>query len=137
MYMGLCPKGSEGATYSMLTTFGNIASTVAGSVGTQFGGIWDVSNATLRNGDVSGLWKLAALTSAIPILPLLMLRLLPRDQKDQLALQKNTERSRAGGVTFLSVLVLSLLLVFTNAFIVLKKASGNEAGGETAAETTI
>ena len=127
MYMCLCPKGSEGATYSMLTTFGNIASTVAGSVGTQLGGVWDVSNETLKRGDVSGLWKLAALTSIVPIFPLFMLELLPKDQKDQVALQKNTERSFVGGVCFLSVLVMSLVLVFVNAFVVLGKANGAAA----------
>lgn len=122
MYVGLCPKGSEGATFSMLTTFGNIASTVAGSIGSQLGGVWDVRNDTLRNGDVSGLWKLALFTSIVPIFPLFLLHLLPNNQKDQMALQKNTYRSKFGGITFLSVLILSLVLVFTNAYNVLRKA---------------
>ncbi|CAM9776430.1 unnamed protein product [Phaeothamnion confervicola] len=34
MYLQLCPDGSEGATYSMLTTMGNIALVCASSIGT-------------------------------------------------------------------------------------------------------
>jgi len=37
MYMSLCPSGSEGATYSMLTTFGNIALVVAMSLSSILG----------------------------------------------------------------------------------------------------
>ena len=124
MYMGLCPKGSEGATYSMLTTFGNIASTVSGSVGSQLGEVWDVSNATLKSGNVTGLWKLALLTSVIPLLPLVLLGLLPKDAKDQEELQRCSDRSKLGGIVFLSVLVLSLVSVFVNAYDVLLNEEG-------------
>ena len=126
MYMGLCPKGSEGATYSMLTTFGNIALTVAGSLGTQLGQIWDVSNTALKNNDLSGLWKLALLTSLVPILPLFLLYLIPANQKMQKELQKSTDRSVIGGVIFLSVLVFSLVSVFVNAYEILSKAKAQQ-----------
>jgi hypothetical protein len=119
MYMCLCPKGSEGATYSMLTTFGNIASTVSGCIGSQLGELWDVSNDALKRGDVRGLWKLALLTSTLPLLPLVLLGLLPKDMKNQEELQKCSDRSKLGGAIFLSVLVLSLALVFVNAYDVL------------------
>jgi hypothetical protein len=33
MYMRLCPEGSEGATYAMLTTFGNIALVCGSNIG--------------------------------------------------------------------------------------------------------
>ena len=54
MYMTLCPKGSEGATYSMLTTFGNIALVVAAAVSNGLGKIWDCSNEALENHQVRG-----------------------------------------------------------------------------------
>ena len=38
MYLRLCPDGSEGATYAMLTTFGNIALAVGSSIGRWSGG---------------------------------------------------------------------------------------------------
>ena len=40
MYMKLCPDGAEGASYSMLTTFGNIALVCASSLGTLAAGLW-------------------------------------------------------------------------------------------------
>jgi len=122
MYMGLCPKGSEGATYSMLTTFGNIALVVASSMGSWCAKIWDVSNGALMEGRLGGLWKLALLTSLLPIVPLVLLNLLPKDQKSMKKLQLNQERSVVGGVIFLTVLVTSLVTVLVNAVVILKAA---------------
>jgi len=44
MYMRLCPDGAEGSSYSMLTTFGNIALVCASNLGNLVANIWDVSN---------------------------------------------------------------------------------------------
>ena len=44
MYMRLCPDGAEGASYSMLTTFGNIALVCASNLGSHLSQLWDVSN---------------------------------------------------------------------------------------------
>ena len=127
MYMGLCPKGSEGATYSMLTTFGNIALVVAASVSSVLGKIWDCSNEALKAHELQGLWKLALLTSILPLFPLVLLQLLPKDQKEQKILQKNPARSKLGGVMFLTVLFCSLLMVVLNAVDILSKASRAQA----------
>ena len=83
MYMRLCPDGAEGASYAMLTTFGNIALVCASNMGNLLAGVWDVSNSALRRGDVSGLWRLSLLTSCVALLPLSLLHLLPRDAEDQ------------------------------------------------------
>jgi predicted MFS family arabinose efflux permease len=40
MYMKLCPEGSEGASYSMLTTFSNIAVVCSYNLGTMLSKIW-------------------------------------------------------------------------------------------------
>ena len=40
MYMRLCPEGAEGASYSMLTTFNNIAGSVAYDLGNVVSQIW-------------------------------------------------------------------------------------------------
>lgn len=108
MYMKLCPEGAEGTTYSMLTTMGNVSLVVASSIGNSVSGIWDVSNDTLRSGNVEGLWRLNLLTSLCSLLPLSLIFLLPRDAKEQDELTKSAVRSVAGGVIFLSVLFLSL-----------------------------
>jgi hypothetical protein len=56
MYMRLCPEGAEGSSYSMLTTFGNIALVCASSVGNLLANVWDVSNVAMRKHDISGLY---------------------------------------------------------------------------------
>ena len=42
MYMKLCPDGAEGASYSMLTTFGNIALVCASNLGNIVASFWYV-----------------------------------------------------------------------------------------------
>jgi len=108
MYMRLCPDGAEGASYSMLTTFGNIALVCASNLGNLMAGIWDVSNGALREGDVSGLWKLSLLTSMLALLPILWLHLLPNNAEEQEELAKSKDRSRPAGIIFLVVLFGSL-----------------------------
>lgn len=108
MYMRLCPDGAEGASYSMLTTFGNIALVCASNLGNLLADVWDVRNDTLRSGDVSGLWKLSLLTSALAMLPILWLHLLPNSADEQEELAKSKEKSRPAGIIFLVVLFGSL-----------------------------
>jgi len=109
MYMRLCPEGAEGASYSMLTTFGNIALVCSSNLGNLFANIWDVSNDAMEAHDVSGLWKLSLLTSALSIIPLSLLFLLPRSAEEQDELSKSKVRSKLGGGIFLTVLFGSLL----------------------------
>jgi hypothetical protein len=109
MYMRLCPDGAEGSSYAMLTTFGNIALVCASNLGNMLANIWDVSNATMRAQDVSGLWKLNTLTSSLSVLPLCLLFLLPRDAEEQDELAKSKAKSPVAGAIFLVVLFGSLL----------------------------
>jgi hypothetical protein len=109
MYMRLCPDGAEGASYSMLTTFGNIALVCASNIGNMLSGIWDVSNSALRDGNVDGLWKLSLVTSGLAMLPLLWLQLLPNSPEEQDELAKSKEKSVYAGITFLVVLFGSLI----------------------------
>ena len=109
MYMKLCPGGSEGATYAMLTTFGNIALCCSSSLGASLANLVDVSNAALEEGRLTGLAQITMLTSAVAVVPLTLLWLLPAGYEDQLAQQKSSVRSKAGGAAFLAVLVVSML----------------------------
>lgn len=113
--MRLCPDGAEGSSYSMLTTFGNIALVCASNLGNHAAKIWDVSNDAMRRHDISGLWKLSLLTSLVSVIPLSLLFLLPKDSKEQDELAKSKERSRFGGVVFLSVLFSSILWTISTA----------------------
>ena len=108
MYMRLCPNGSEGASYAMLTTFSNIALVCASNLGSHLAGIWNVSNDAMRVHDVSGLWKLSVLTSTLAVLPLSLLWLLPANPEEQLKLAQSKVKSKVGGIFFLIVLFGSL-----------------------------
>lgn len=44
MYVSLCPDGSEGTTYALLTTISNLAGTVSSDFGSWCTKIWNVSN---------------------------------------------------------------------------------------------
>jgi len=108
VYMKLCPGGSEGATYSMLTTFSNLALILGNSVGSLFSLIWDVSNGAMRRGDLSGLWKLTVLTSCLSPLPLVLLFLLPSDREQEKEMRSRAGASKWAGMLFLVTLAGSL-----------------------------
>lgn len=115
MYMRLCPEGAEGASYAMLTTFGNIALVCASNIGNMLANVWDVSNDAMRRKDVSGLWKLNTMTSVLAVVPLALLFLLPKDAEEQDQLAKSKAKSKLAGTIFLIVLFGSLLWTTTTA----------------------
>jgi hypothetical protein len=57
MYMGMCPEGAEGTTYAMLTTFSNLAGTIAFDLSTIATKIWDVTTPTLAAGEFQGVFN--------------------------------------------------------------------------------
>lgn len=115
MYMKLCPEGSEGASYSMLTTFSNIAVVGSSNVGNLMANIWDVSNTAMKENNLDGLWNLTILTSAINVVPLLLLKLLPNSAEEQEELSKCRDQSKTGGLIFLGVLFGSIIWSFGSA----------------------
>lgn len=112
MYLGLCPPGSEGTTYAMLTTWSNLAGSLAFDISTALTVVWDVSSQTISEGDYSGVWKLSLLCGLIGPVPLLMLGLIPKSKADQHRLQRDTTKHWWAGVIFLGVMVLTLLITF-------------------------
>ena len=108
--LGMCPDGSEGASYAMLTTLSNMGGTVASDVSTLLAGIWNVSDKAIEKGHYSGMRKLTILTSLIQIAPLPLLFLIPKDKAEQTRLQKSDESSFVGGAVFIGVLAASLSL---------------------------
>lgn len=105
VYMKLCPGGSEGATYSMLTTFSNLALIVGNSLGSLLSLIWDVSNSALRRGDLRGLWRLTVLTSCVSPAPLMLLFLLPMDREQENKMRDRAGANKCAGVLFLATFI--------------------------------
>jgi hypothetical protein len=105
----MCPDGSEGASYAMLTTLSNMGGTVGADVSTLLTSIWNVSDSAIEKGRYTGLFKLTVLTSVLQIAPLPLLFLIPKNKEEQDKLQKSPETSFLGGATFVGVLVVALI----------------------------
>lgn len=112
MYLGLCPPGSEGTTYAMLTTWSNLAGSLAFDISTALTVVWDVSSQTISEGDYSGIWKLSLLCGIVGPVPLLMLGLIPKSKADQRRLQQDKTKHWGAGVIFLVVMILTLAITF-------------------------
>eukprot|EP00980_Cylindrotheca_fusiformis_P019618 scaffold6817_cov114-Cylindrotheca_fusiformis.AAC.3 len=112
MYLGLCPPGSEGTTYAMLTTWSNLAGSLAFDISTVLTAVWDVSSETISQGNFSGVWKLSLLCGLIGPVPLVFLPLIPKSKEDQRRLQKDETRNYSAGIVFLMVMVFTLLITF-------------------------
>ena len=112
MYLGLCPKGSEGTTYAMLTTWSNLAGSLAFDISTALTVVWDVSSETIASGNYDGVWKLSLFCGLAGPIPLLLLGLIPKDRKDQHKLQQDTTRHYWMGVVFIGVMILTLIITF-------------------------
>lgn len=112
MYLGLCPPGSEGTTYAMLTTWSNLAGSLAFDISTALTSVWDVSSDTISNGDYSGVWKLSLLCGLVGPIPLLLLGLIPKNKEDQRQLQQDTKKHYWAGVIFLTVMIATLAITF-------------------------
>ena len=147
MFVAICPEGSEGTTYAMLTTISNIGATLASDFGTLFLRIWDVSNSTIKEGNYSGIEYLVnintynnqfsifcnsphpqtILTSVISVLPIALVWLLPESKEQLIALKNSGEKSETGGAVVLSVLAVAILFtIVLNLYILL--APGQDGG---------
>ena len=117
MYLGLCPPGSEGTTYALLTTWSNLAGSLAFDISTVLTAVWDVSSQTISEGDYSGVWKLSLFCGLVGPLPLLLLGLIPKSKEDQRNLQKDTAKNWGAGVIFLGVMILTLAITFVESVV--------------------
>lgn len=121
MFILLCPEGSEGVTYALLTTVGNLAWTLAQDFGTTLTVLFDVSNASLAAGDFRGILQLTIFTSLIQLLPILWVHLLPDDRNEHEALIHRQVKSRLGGAVLALTIIGSLSVsIFVNVYYILK-----------------
>jgi len=116
MYVGLCPAGSEGAVFAILTSFGKVALNRGTALGTLFAEIWDVSKYAVISNGLSGMWKLALLTSAIYLFYCYACYLLPNSYAEQKQLKAEGEKNIIAGVVFLAVLLLPELRIILSRF---------------------
>jgi len=108
MFIMLCPEGAEGTTFALLTTISSLAGTVASSIGTFLTSIWDVSNATLSQGQFDGILKLTILTSVIQTLPIVLVFLIPNNRAEHQREIDKGVTSFWGGFILATVIFLSL-----------------------------
>ena len=117
MFIVICPSGSEGITYALLTTIGNLAWSLSSLIGTLLTNIWDVSNDTLTAGKFNGMINLTVLTSCLQVLPIGLVYLLPDTKEEQIALRDGGEKSQFAGLILAIVIVLSLAAIIIVDFI--------------------
>ena len=111
MYVVLCPEGSEGTSYALLTTISNLAGTVGSDISSWLTKLWDTDNATLQAGNYSGVANLAILTSILQLCPIILVGLLPATREEQIALRDSGQSNFYGG--FFLALTVVVSLVFT------------------------
>jgi MFS family permease len=111
MFLSLCPDGAEGASYAMLTTLSNLATTLAYSIAAGLSKIWDVSNTAIEAGDYSGMTKLTILVSLAILLALPFLVLLPNTPGDLKKLQDSDSSSARAGALFFTAILSSILFI--------------------------
>jgi len=113
LMVGLCPAGSEGASYAMWTTMWNTAQMLAPAISTVLLSIWDVSKEALEANELDGLFNLTVLTTCIQLSPIVLVRWLPHGQEDLRALsEKQYSGSPIAGGLFLALLFGSMLYTF-------------------------
>jgi BT1 family len=120
MMVGLCPTGSEGASYAMFTTCWNSAMMLASAMGSSWLlELWDVSKETMAKGNLDGLLRLSVLTTLMHVFPIVFLFLLPHGKHavDALTADSRFRTSKVGGLVFLSVVFASMLYIFSVAVV--------------------
>jgi hypothetical protein len=75
--LNLCPTGSKGTAYAMMTSVNNSALNLSVVFSTALLGIWDVSKKALESEQLQGLINLTYLTTAIQVSGNLFVGVLP------------------------------------------------------------
>mmetsp|Transcript_33210 Transcript_33210/g.33823 ORF Transcript_33210/g.33823 Transcript_33210/m.33823 type:complete len:120 (-) Transcript_33210:77-436(-) len=114
--MRMCPDGSEGTSYALLTTFENVAYSCAGAIGNYMATVWDVSNNTLRSHNIDGLWRLTLVLGCISLSPIILIHFLPSSAKEQDQRNMYRTKSPVCGAVFLIVLFGSITWNISVAF---------------------
>ena len=109
MFVAICPEGSEGTTYAMLTTISNIASTVV-VILELFLKIWDCSNEAIKREDYEGIEYLTILTSVFHHSHCVHLAS-SRVQGKTIEMKNKNEKNEIAGALVVIILVVSTFTV--------------------------
>ena len=114
MYVNMCPDGSEGSVYALLTTMSNLAGVCSSNVSTLLTYYWplDISNSAFRNGNFSGVLWLTLFTAIINPIPLILLSRLPATFEEQEALRIHGKKNRTIGVASLYLVAVAIAWTF-------------------------
>jgi hypothetical protein len=112
MYAGMCTEGAEGTTFALLTTFANLAGTVAFDLSTLLTGVWDVSSEALVEGDFTGIFKLSLLCCFAAPLPLLLVWLIPENRVTQDKMLAEKDKWFTCGAIFVAVFAVTMGVTF-------------------------
>lgn len=119
MFVMLCPDGSEGVTYALLTTISNLAWTVSSDIGSALTLIWDVGNTALADGDFSGILQLTILTSCLQVAPIIFVFMLPNSKDEVYKLISSGASNRtAGAVLAFSIVASILITLIVNIYLI-------------------
>lgn len=128
MFSSLCPDGSEGFVYALLTSFSNTGETVARALSNGASHLWDVTNDAIRAHDYRGVFNLELLTTFTQLVPILFVYLLMPSQQQQRQLERSGEKSALAGKLFIGVFVASIVFAIINGVIEL---ADNSSGSGT------
>eukprot|EP01060_Flectonema_neradi_P015293 TRINITY_DN21950_c0_g1_i1.p1 TRINITY_DN21950_c0_g1~~TRINITY_DN21950_c0_g1_i1.p1 ORF type:complete len:492 (+),score=59.21 TRINITY_DN21950_c0_g1_i1:125-1600(+) len=114
MYVNMCPEGSEGSVYALLTTMSNLSGVCASNISTLITYYWplDISNTALRSGSFGGLLWLTIFTSVVNPLPLVILNRLPSSFEEQESLRIHGKKNRLIGKLSLGLVALAITWSF-------------------------
>jgi hypothetical protein len=118
MFIAVIPDGAEGTIFALITTWLNLSSEIAGSIGTIIDcSFTRISNSQLKAGDVSGLVKLTWATSVAQLLPIIFalfkyrnVDFLPDGLREVRAQFDSDSKFWWGGLSFTMVLISSISL---------------------------
>ena len=96
----------------MLTTFSNLAGTIAFDISTLLTLIWDVDEETLEAGEFKGVKNLSLLCTLVAPLPLLFIGLIPRNRSDQDTLLEEKDKNYWCGVAFIVIMAATMFGTF-------------------------
>ena len=107
-FFPMVPPGTEGTTYALISTWQNVAASVATNVGTSLACFANVGDGAIENHNYAGILKLTVLTSVVQFVPIFFIygswrgiRFLPDSMEESKEQVEKNGRSDLGGTMFM------------------------------------
>merc|ERR1712070_185320 len=108
MFFPMVPPGTEGTTYALISTWQNVAASVATNIGTSLACFVNVGDGAIESHNYAGMLKLTVFTSVIQLMPIFFIygswqgvRFLPDSMEESKKQIENNGRSNFGGTMFM------------------------------------